>query len=83
MLPFAFALLQVLCQYRFYRADNAYLMLQRQLSLHWIVQVQVQVTLRLTVSQSVSLGVEPRLGRMTRYLLLMNITVLFFVGHPL
>jgi hypothetical protein len=29
---------------------------------------QVKVTLRLTVSQSVSLGVEPRLGLMTRYL---------------
>jgi hypothetical protein len=41
------------------------------------VQVQVQVTLRLTVSQSVSLGVEPRL------LLLLNVTVLFFVGRPL
>jgi hypothetical protein len=31
---------------------------------------QVKVTLRLTVSQSVSLGVEPHLGPMTRYLLL-------------
>jgi hypothetical protein len=30
-------------------------------------QVQVQVTLRLTVSQSVCLGVEPRPGLMTRY----------------
>jgi hypothetical protein len=30
-------------------------------------QVQVQVTLGLTVSQSVSLGVEPHLGPMTRY----------------
>jgi hypothetical protein len=29
---------------------------------------QVKVTLRLTVSQSVSLGVEPHLGLMTRYL---------------
>jgi hypothetical protein len=29
---------------------------------------QVEVTLRLTVSQSVSLGVEPHLGLMTRYL---------------
>jgi hypothetical protein len=36
---------------------------------HWTepVQVQVQVTLRLTVSQSVCLGVEPRPGLMTRY----------------
>jgi hypothetical protein len=30
--------------------------------------VKVKVTLRLTVSQSVCLGVEPRLGLMTRYL---------------
>ena len=44
------------------------------------VQVQVQVTLRLTFSQSVSLGVEPRPGLMTRYLLLLNVTVLFFYG---
>jgi hypothetical protein len=33
---------------------------------------QVKVTLRLTVSQSVSLGVEPHLGLMTRYLLLFD-----------
>jgi hypothetical protein len=32
----------------------------------------VKVTLRLTVSQSVSLGVEPHLGLMTRYLLLFD-----------
>jgi hypothetical protein len=32
------------------------------------VRVRVRVTLRLTVSQSVCLGVEPRLGFMTRYL---------------
>jgi hypothetical protein len=32
------------------------------------VKVKVKVTLRLTVSQSVCLGVEPRLGLMTRYL---------------
>jgi hypothetical protein len=47
------------------------------------LQVQVQVTLRLTVSQSVSLGAEPRLGPMTRCLLLLHVTGLFFVGHPL
>jgi hypothetical protein len=33
-----------------------------------IVKVKVKVTLRLTVGQSVCLGVEPRLGLMTRYL---------------
>jgi hypothetical protein len=33
-------------------------------------QVKVKVTLRLTVSQSVSLGVEPHVGLMTRYLLI-------------
>jgi hypothetical protein len=30
--------------------------------------IKVKVTLRLTVSQSVSLGVEPHLGLMTRHL---------------
>jgi hypothetical protein len=34
--------------------------------------VKVKVTLRLTISQSVSLGVELRLGLMTRYLLLFD-----------
>jgi hypothetical protein len=33
-----------------------------------IVRVRVRVTLQLTVSQSVSLGVEPNLGLLTRYL---------------
>jgi hypothetical protein len=33
---------------------------------------KVNVTFRLTVSQSVSLGVEPHLGLMTRYLLLFD-----------
>jgi hypothetical protein len=36
------------------------------------VAVKVKVTLRLMVSQSVSLGVEPHLGLMTRYLLLFD-----------
>jgi hypothetical protein len=44
------------------------------------VQVQVQVTLRRTVSQSVSLGVEPHLGPMTRYLLLFGIYGLVLWG---
>jgi hypothetical protein len=43
------------------------------MSSHGLLQVQVQVTLRLTVSQSVSLGVEPHLGLMTKYLLLFGI----------
>jgi hypothetical protein len=33
---------------------------------------QVKVTLRLSVSQSISLGVKPNLGLMTRYLLLFD-----------
>jgi hypothetical protein len=41
---------------------------------------KVKVTLRLTVSQSVRLGVEPHLGHMIRYLVL---PAFFFVGHPL
>jgi hypothetical protein len=47
------------------------------------VKVEVKVTLRLTVSQSLSLGVEPHLGLMTRYLLLFDNYGLVFVGRPL
>jgi hypothetical protein len=36
--------------------------------------------LRLTVSQSASLGVEPHLGLMTKYLLLFDSYGLVFVG---
>jgi hypothetical protein len=46
-----------------------------------IVLIKVKVTLRLTVSQSVSLGVEPYLGLMTRYLLFFDSCGLVFVGH--
>jgi hypothetical protein len=46
-------------------------------------KVKVKVTLRLTVSQSVSLGVEPHLGIMTTYLLLFDSYGLVFVGRPL
>jgi hypothetical protein len=44
---------------------------------------KIKVTLRLTVSQSVSLGVEPYLGLMTRYLLLFDSYGPVFVGRPL
>jgi hypothetical protein len=53
------------------------------LTANWLGQVKVKVTLRLTVSQSVSLGVEPHLGLMTRYLLLSDSYRLVFVGRPL
>jgi hypothetical protein len=43
---------------------------------------KIKVTLRLTVSKSVSLGVEPHLGLMTRYLLLFDSYGLVFVGAP-
>jgi hypothetical protein len=46
-------------------------------------QSQIKVTLRLTVSQSVSLGIEPHLGPMTRYLFLSDSYVLVSVGRPL
>jgi hypothetical protein len=39
--------------------------------------------MRLTVSQSVSLGVEPCLGLMTRYILLLDSYDLVFVVRPL
>jgi hypothetical protein len=45
--------------------------------------VKVKVTLRLTVSQSVSLGVEPHLGLMTRYLLLFDSYGLVFLWGAL
>jgi hypothetical protein len=40
----------------------------------------VKATLRLTVRQSVSLGVEPHLGPMTRYLLLFDTYGFFLWG---
>jgi hypothetical protein len=47
-------------------------------------QVKVKVTLRLTVSQSVILRVEPHLRLMTRYLLLFDsYGLVFFFGRPL
>jgi hypothetical protein len=42
--------------------------------------VRVRVTLQLTVSQSVCLGVEPPLGLMTRYLFFSKVTVLSLWG---
>jgi hypothetical protein len=44
--------------------------------------VKVKVTLRLTVNQSVSLGVKPHLGLMTRYLLLFDSYGIVFCGPP-
>jgi hypothetical protein len=44
---------------------------------------KVKVTLRLTVSQSVSLGVKPHLGLMTRYLLHFDSYDLAFLVRPL
>jgi hypothetical protein len=41
-------------------------------------QSQVKATLRLTVSQSVCLGVEPNLGLLTRDFFLPKVTVLSF-----
>jgi hypothetical protein len=46
-------------------------------------QDKVNVELRVTVAQSVSLGVEPHLGLMTRYLLLFDSRGLVFLGRPL
>jgi hypothetical protein len=47
------------------------------------VGVQVKVTLRLTVSQSIRLGVKPHLGLITRYLLHFDSYGLVFLGRPL
>jgi hypothetical protein len=43
-------------------------------------QVKVKVTLRLTVSQSVSLGVEPHLGSLPDIYYSLTVTVLFWWG---
>jgi hypothetical protein len=45
--------------------------------------IKVKITLRLTVGQSVSLGVEPHLELMTRYLLLFDSYSLVSVERPL
>jgi hypothetical protein len=55
----------------------------RPLIFSTVNQVKVKVTLRLTVSQSVSLCVESHLGLMTRYLLLIDSYGLVFLGRPL
>jgi hypothetical protein len=57
--------------------------LPRWLLLTTELSVIVKVTLRLMVSQSVSLGVKPHLVLMTRYLLLFDSYGLVFVGLPL
>jgi hypothetical protein len=46
-------------------------------------QSRVRVTLHLTVSQSVRLGVEPRLGLMTRYIFLYESCCPVYMGRPL
>jgi hypothetical protein len=71
-------LISVKCLLSF--AGRACFCSSRSYTKNWLVQVQVQVTLRLTVSHSVSLGVEPHLGPMTRYLLLFGI---YGLSHPL
>jgi hypothetical protein len=47
------------------------------------VRVRVRVTLQLTVSQSVCLGVEPNLGLLARDFFFFKVTVLSFLGRPL
>jgi hypothetical protein len=51
--------------------------------LNYKLQVKVKYTLGLTVSQSVSIGVEPHFRIMTRYLLLFDSYGLVFLGRPL
>jgi hypothetical protein len=61
--------LPLFCNCQFWRLDS--IQFQAHILAGWrlqIVKVKVKVTLRLTVSQSVSLGIEPHLGLMTRYL---------------
>jgi hypothetical protein len=49
----------------------------------FINEVEFEDTLRLTVSESVSLGVKPHLGLMTRFLIPFDSYGLVFVGRPL
>jgi hypothetical protein len=53
------------------------------MSIIMMLYVKVKVTLRLTDSQSVSFGVDPHLGLMTRYLLLFDSYGLAFLVLPL
>jgi hypothetical protein len=46
------------------------------------VKVKVKVTLRLTVSQSVCLGVEPKYGTFDQRFFFFKVTVLSFFGAP-
>jgi hypothetical protein len=56
----------------------------RHVRLETQLLIKVKVTLRLTASQSVSLGVEPHFGLMTRYLVLFDSCgLVFLVGRPL
>jgi hypothetical protein len=48
-----------------------------------VLKIRVEVTLRLTVTQSVIPGVEPHMGLMTKYVLLFDSCGLLFVGRPL
>jgi hypothetical protein len=77
LIPF----LQFLLNYSAISPDNSLLTWNSGTRL---TKVKVKVTLRLTASQSVSLGVEPHLVLMTRYLLLFDsYGLFFFVGRPL
>jgi hypothetical protein len=87
-------LLPLFCNCQFRRLDSIqFLSSQAHIPAGWRLEtrlftllatllVKVKVTLLLTVSQLVSLGVEPHLGLMTRYLLLFDSYGLF-VGPPL
>jgi hypothetical protein len=59
--------------------------LSSQISIeNWLRQrIKLKVTLRVTVSQSVSLGVEHHFGLITIYLLLFDSYDLFSIGRPL
>jgi hypothetical protein len=82
-------ILMILCDFRLSPAKFYYIIVHiRKLKAIcksrtvWLV-VKVKVTLRLTVSQPVSLGVKPYLGLMTRYLLLFDSYGLAFMVHLL
>jgi hypothetical protein len=68
---------------KFFTLSNNLLRLPATDNCRELSGVKVKVILRLTVGQSVSLGIEPHLGLMTKYLLLFDSYGLVFVGRSL
>jgi hypothetical protein len=84
-------ILQLLCSHHYCPANTPQLVIpcnysaiisEPPLQTSTELTVKDKVTMRLVVSQSISLDMEPHLGLMTRYLLLFDIYGLVIVGRP-